>query len=95
MQLESVVVISENVDDIGIEKLSRKIKEFINTIGRITSVEDKGKMKLAYEIRKNKFGHYIVYNFEVENKKAIKILDAFYKKVNEILRYITVEVNEI
>ena len=95
MKLESVVVISENVDDIGIEKLSKKIKEFINTIGRLTSVEDKGQRKLAYEIRKNKFGHYIVYNLEVENKKAIKTLDAFYKKVNEILRYIIVEVNEI
>ena len=89
---ESVVLIKPNLTDKEtrnvIDKITNKMKEYVN----ITDFEDLGVRKLAYEIRKNKEGHYLVYQFEKEEIKNNEIseIERFYRITEEIIKYIIV-----
>ena len=53
---ESVIIINPNLEEEAIKALIEKISNLINTDGKVSSVEEVGKKKLAYEIKKNKEG---------------------------------------
>ena len=61
---ESVIIINPNLEEEAIKALIEKISNLINTDGKVSSVEEVGKKKLAYEIKKNKEGFYVVFKFE-------------------------------
>ena len=50
---ESVIIINPNLEAEAIKALIEKISNLINTDGKVSSVEEAGKKKLAYEIKKN------------------------------------------
>ena len=51
-----------------------------------------GKKKLAYEVKKNKEGYYVIYYFEIkpEDKEAISNIERFYRITDEILKFIVI-----
>ena len=61
---ESVVIINPTVDEEGVKSLVAKFTDLINTDGKVEKVDDLGKRKLAYEVKKQKEGYYQVFNFE-------------------------------
>ena len=61
---ESVVIINSNLEADALKALINKFSDLINTDGKVTSVEELGNKKLAYEIKKQKAGYYVVYKFE-------------------------------
>ena len=61
---ESVVIVNPNLEEESIKNLEKKFSDLINTDGNVTSVEEMGKRKLAYEIKKQKEGFYFVIKFE-------------------------------
>ena len=57
--------------------------------GKIESVEKIGKKRLAYEIKKNREGYYILFNFEAK-PDSIAELERNYRITDEVLKFIVV-----
>ena len=63
---ESVIIINPSVDEEGMKTLIQKFTDIINNEGKVESVDEIGKKRLAYEIKKNKEGYYVIFNFEAK-----------------------------
>ena len=90
---ESVIIINPNVDEEAIKALIEKISNLINTDGKVSSVEEVGKKKLAYEIKKNKEGFYVVFKFEAK-PELITELERVYRITDEVIKFIVVKEEE-
>ena len=53
-QYESIIIVNPNLDDAGLKALEDKFTGLINENGKVESVENMGKKRLAYEIKKQK-----------------------------------------
>lgn len=87
---ESIIIVNPNVDEAGLKALEEKFTGLINENGKLESVENMGKRKLAYEIKKNKEATYLLFNFEA-NPASIAELERIYRITDEILKYIVVK----
>ena len=86
---ESVVIVNPNVDEEGLKALETKFTGLINENGKVESVENIGKKKLAYEIKKNKEATYFVFKFEAE-PSFIAELERIYRITDEVIKFIVV-----
>ena len=87
---ESVIIINPSVDDEGIKALIKKFTDIINNDGKVESVDELGKRRLAYEINKNKEGFYAVLNFEAK-PELIAELERNYRIDDSVMKFITVK----
>ena len=60
---ESVIIINPSLEEEGIKGLIQRFTDLINTDGKVETVEQMGKKKLAYEVKKNKEAYYVVFKF--------------------------------
>ena len=90
---ESVVIINPNLEAESIKAIIKKISDLINTNGTVNSVEELGNKKLAYEIKKNKEGYYVVIKFEA-NPALITELERVYRITDEVIKFIVVKEEE-
>ena len=87
---ESVIIINPSVDEEGIKALIKKYTDIINNEGKVESVDEIGKKRLAYEIMKNKEGYYTVFNFEAK-PELIAELERNYRIDDSVMKFITVK----
>ena len=87
---ESVVIINSNLEADALKALINKFSDLINTDGKVTSVEELGNKKLAYEIKKQKEGYYVVYKFEA-NPQLISELERNYRITDEVIKFIVIK----
>lgn len=87
---ESVVIINPSVEEEKIKELSQKFTDIINNDGKVEKVEELGKKKLAYEVKKNKEGYYVVIHFEA-NPELITELERNYRIMDEVIKFITIK----
>ncbi len=87
---ESVIIINPNIEAEGVKTLVDKFSGLINGNGNVISVEEIGKKKLAYEIKKNKEGNYIVFKFEA-NPSLVAELERVYRITDEVIKFIVVK----
>ena len=87
---ESVIIINPNVDEVGVKALEEKFTGLINENGKVESVENMGKKRLAYEIKKCKEGTYMLFNFEA-NPDSISELERVYRITDDIIKFIVVK----
>lgn len=87
---ESVVIINPSVEEEKVKELSQKFTDIINNDGKVEKIEELGKKKLAYEVKKNKEGYYIVINFEA-NPNLIAELERNYRIIDEVIKFITIK----
>ena len=90
---ESVIIVNPNVDEAGLKALEEKFTGLINENGKVESVENMGKKRLAYEIKKNKEGFYVVFKFEA-NPELITELERVYRITDEVIKFIVVKEEE-
>ena len=90
---ESVIIINPNLEAEAIKGLVEKISNLINNNGTVASVEEIGKKKLAYEIKKNKEGYYIIIKFEAK-PEVITELERVYRIADEVIKFIVVKEEE-
>ena len=90
---ETVFIINPNVEDSGVKTLIEKFSNIINNDGKVESVEELGKKRLAYEIQKNSEGIYVLINFEAE-PGLIKELERVYRITDEVIKFIVVRKDE-
>ena len=89
---ESVIIINPNCTEEAIKAikaLETKFTGLINENGKVESVENMGKKKLAYEIKKNTEATYMLINFEAK-PDSIAELERNYRITDEILKFIVV-----
>ena len=88
---ESVIIINPNCTDEAVKALESRFTGLINENGKVESVENMGKKRLAYEVKKNKEAIYMWINFEAK-PDSIAELERNYRITDEILKFI-VEIN--
>ena len=87
---ESVVIINPSLEEQGIKEVITKFTDLINNNdGKVENVEEMGRRKLAYEIKKHAEGYYVVYTFEA-NPEFIKELERIYRITDSVMKFITI-----
>ena len=86
---ESVIIINPSLDEQGIKDVITKFTDLINSDGKVENVDEMGRRKLAYEIKKQSEGYYVVYTFEA-NPEFIKELERIYRITDSIMKFITI-----
>lgn len=86
---ESVIIINPAVEEEGMKNLIKTFTDLINTEGKVESVDELGKRKLAYEVKKNKEGYYVIFNFEAK-PTLIAELERNYRITDEVIKFIVV-----
>ena len=90
---ESAVIINAALDDEQIETIISRIKEtIINNGGEIREVENWGRKRLAYMVKKSKIGYYVIYRFNSPSN-IISKLERSYSLDEHILRYLTIQLD--
>ena len=90
---ETVFIINPSVEEAGIKDLIQKFSDIINNDGKVEEVQEMGKRKLAYEIKKNSEGYYVVINFEA-NPELIKELERNYRITDNVIKFIVIRKDE-
>ena len=87
---ESIIIVNPNVDEAGLKALEEKFTGLINEKGKLESVENMGKRKLAYEIKKFNEATYMLFNFEAK-PDSIAELERVYRITDDIIKFIVVK----
>ena len=87
---ESVIIVNPNIDEAGLKALEEKFTGLINENGKVESVENMGKKRLAYEIKKNREAFYMLINFEAK-PDSIAELERIYRITDDIIKFIVVK----
>ena len=90
---ESVVIIGQDVTEEGIKALIARFTDLINSDGKIENVQEVGRKKLAYEVKKNTEGYYVVFNFEAKPELIVEP-ERNYRITDEVIKFITVRVED-
>ena len=89
----SVIIVNPNVDEEGIKALEKKFTDIINNDGKLEKIDNLGKRKLAYEVKKNNEGIYLVLTFEA-NADLIEELQRNYRITDEVIKFIVIKIEE-
>ena len=88
---ESAVLMNAALEDEAIQTVISRIKETVSSNGgEIREVEDWGRKRLAYIVKKNKIGYYVFFRFSAP-PDLIPKLERFYQLDDNILRYLTIK----
>ena len=90
---ESVVIVNPNLEEESIKDLIKKFSDLINADGTVTAVEEMGRRKLAYEIKKQKEGFYLVFKFEAK-PEIITELERNYRITDEVIKFMVIKEEE-
>lgn len=90
---ESVIIVNPNVDEEGIKALEKKFTDIINNDGKLEKIDNLGKRKLAYEVKKNNEGIYLVLTFEA-NADLIEELQRNYRITDEVIKFVVIKIEE-
>jgi small subunit ribosomal protein S6 len=91
---ESAVLINAALEDEQIQSIIDHIKEIIvGSGGEIIEIEDWGRKRLAYVVKKSKIGYYAIFRFNAPPDINSK-LERYYKLDESILRFLTVSLSK-
>ncbi len=87
---ESIVIISPDVNEEGMKALISRFTDLINSDGKLEKVDELGKRKLAYEVKKFSEAFYVAFHFEA-NTSLISELERNYRITDEVIKFMTVK----
>jgi len=91
---ESAVLINASLEDDQIGNIINRIKETITSNGgEIVEIEDWGRKRLAYMVKKSKIGYYIIFQYNSSPDLVLK-LERFFQLDESVLRYLTVKLEK-
>ena len=91
---ESAVLINAALDDEQIEAIIARIKEtIVGNGGEISEMENWGRKRLAYMVKKSKIGYYVIFRFNAPSNIITK-LERFYSLDEYILRFLTIRLDK-
>lgn len=94
-QYESILIIDPNVEPQSVEKITEDIQSLISDNGgKVARLENWGKKRLAYEIKGNKDGIYVLLGFDAD-PAFIQKLQRYYALNEQVIRYLTVRAEKL
>ena len=92
---ETLYIVDPNLENKSLEKTMIEIgKELEKTKSRIINHRVWGKKRLAYPIERQKYGSYILIQFEGGDQQKMIEYDTWMRLNNSVLRHMTVLLNE-
>ena len=91
---ESYIILDGNYEDSQVDEIVKRYETFLKDHGaEVKQTEMIGRKRLAYPIKKRLNGFYVCYEF-LSEPDFIKELETKYRVDDEILRYLTVIMDE-
>ncbi|GLQ07580.1 30S ribosomal protein S6 [Sneathiella chinensis] len=92
---ETVMIARQDISSQQVETLTETMSGFItNAGGTIAKVENWGLRNLAYKVKKNRKGHYVLLNIDAP-VDAVKELERNLLLNEDVLRHMTIRVEEL
>ena len=92
---ETLYIIDPNLENKSLEKTMNEVgKELEKTKSKIINHRVWGKKRLAYPIERQKYGSYIIIQFEGGDQQKMIDYDTWMRLNNSVLRHMTVLLNE-
>ncbi|MFQ6617184.1 MAG: 30S ribosomal protein S6 [Fidelibacterota bacterium] len=91
---ETLFIVDPTLEQENVTKIVNDVKEYVKRNGgEIVNSESWGKRKLAYQIEKHKYGHYILLQYSSPGSLIHRLEERF--ELNEkILSYMTVRLKK-
>lgn len=87
---ETIIIINSNLEEALIKSTIEKVTDLIAKHGKVEATEEWGKKKLAYPIKKQNEGYYVLIDF-ASNPDFIDELERVYNITDEIIKHIVVK----
>lgn len=92
---ESVLIVRQDVSATQVESLADDLTKVLSDMGgNVSKRENWGLRTLAYRIKKNRKGHYLLLNIDAP-AEAVHEYERQMRINEDILRYITIRVDEL
>ena len=92
---ETLYIVDPNLENKSLEKTMSEIgKELEKTKSKIINHRVWGKKRLAYSIERQKYGSYILIQFEGGDQQKMVEYDTWMRLNNSVLRHMTVLLND-
>jgi small subunit ribosomal protein S6 len=93
-EYETTFIVQPEISDEGREALCQKLDAALEKQGSIRlMLDDVGKRKLAYEIKKFQKGHYATLTY-LDDGRAVKEIERLLRLEESVLRFLTVQVSD-
>lgn len=93
-QYELALVFSSELDEEGLVESVNKVTQWINDhSGTVQNVDNWGRRKLAYPIRKLREGYYVFIQAEMP-PTAVKAIEENFNITEDVLRYLVLRTDE-
>ena len=91
---QSVLILKPDLDEAQVDQVLEKITEFLSkNNGSIVKVDKWGKKRLAYRVKKSRFGYYLNIYHTCESLK-VSALEADYKLYDLILKFLVIRLDD-
>lgn len=91
---ESIFIINANLPDDETNAVIKKMQDVVaKQGGEMTKFEDWGKRKLAYEVKKQKRGHYVFFQFK-GGAPVVSELERTYKLTDAVIKFLTIRLEK-
>ena len=92
---ETIYIVDPNLENAILEKTMTEIgQELEKTKAKIINHRDWGKKRLAYQVDNQKYGSFILLQFEIEELSKMKEFDSWLKLNGLVLRHLTVSLDK-
>ena len=91
---QSILILKSDLDEAQVDQVLEKITELLSkNNGSIVKVEKWGKKRLAYRVKKSRFGYYLNIYHTCESLK-VSALEADYKLYDLILKFLVIRLDD-
>ena len=92
---ETIYIVDPNLENTILEKTMYEIgQELEKTKAKIINHRDWGKKRLAYRVDNQKYGSFILLQFEIKELSKMNDFDSWLKLNNLVLRHMTVSLDQ-
>ncbi len=92
---ENVFIARQDISSSQVETLAENLAKIIEENGgKVTKTEHWGLRTLAYRIKKNRKGHYVLMNIDAPSD-AVREMERQMRLNEDIIRYLTTRVDEL
>lgn len=86
---ESIVILKETNTEEEYQKALDKVKKYMEELAEIDHIEENGLRKLAYEVREQKAGYFVIFYLKAKSEN-IADLERKYRVDSNVLKFLTV-----
>jgi len=91
---QSILILKPDLDETQVDQALEKISGFLKESGgSCLKIEKWGKKRLAYRVKKNRFGYYLNIYHTCDNQ-SVSGLETEYKLFEQIIRYLVIRLND-